>query len=71
LSTTRRNTRPIAERGDQIAGLCRQFGVTRPEAFGSAARARDFDSLSSDADFLVRFAPRPGLSPASSILRFR
>jgi len=47
---------------DDIADLCRRFGVTRLEAFGSAARASDFDPAKSDADFLVEFEPRPELT---------
>jgi predicted nucleotidyltransferase len=52
----------VAQHRNDIAELCRRFGVTRLEAFGSAARASDFDPASSDADFLVEFAPRPDLS---------
>ena len=38
-------------------------GAARTLMFGSAARAKDFDPASSDADFLVEFAPdaQPGL----------
>jgi uncharacterized protein len=49
--------RTIAEKRDAVAALCRRFGVARLDVFGSAARERDFDSQSSDADFLVEFAP--------------
>jgi uncharacterized protein len=49
----------VAKHRDDIANLCRRFGVTRLEAFGSAARATDFDPAKSDADFLVEFEPRP------------
>jgi predicted nucleotidyltransferase len=45
----------IAQHRDEIADLCRRFGVSRLEAFGSAARAVDFDPANSDADFLVEF----------------
>jgi len=47
----------IAERREAMAALCRRFGVTRLEVFGSAARGGDFDPARSDADFLVTFAP--------------
>ena len=47
----------IAERREAMAALCRRFGVTRLEVFGSAARGVDFDPARSDADFLVTFAP--------------
>ena len=44
---------------DQIAALCRQFGVRRLEVFGSAARGSDFEPASSDIDFLVDFESDP------------
>lgn len=47
----------IARNRDALAALCRRFGVTRLEVFGSAARAEGFDAARSDADFLVTFAP--------------
>ena len=47
----------IADRRPALAELCRQFGVTRLEVFGSAARGDDFNQAESDADFLVTFAP--------------
>lgn len=52
----------LAKRRDDIAELCRRFGVRRLEAFGSAARGADFDPATSDVDFLVKFEPRSGLS---------
>lgn len=53
----------IAQHRAGISAICRRFGITRLEVFGSAARADDFDPASSDADFLVEFAPdaKPGL----------
>lgn len=53
----------IAEKRDAIASVCQRYGVVRLEVFGSAARADDFASEASDADFLVDLAPRPDLSP--------
>jgi predicted nucleotidyltransferase len=47
----------ILQRRDEIAALCRRFGVARLEAFGSALRAEDFDPATSDFDFLVVFTP--------------
>ena len=38
-----------------IEALCRTYGVTRLELFGSAARG-DFDPAHSDIDFFVEFA---------------
>ena len=45
----------IEQHRDEIAGLCRRFGVRRLEVFGSAAWGEDFDPATSDADFLVSF----------------
>ncbi len=45
----------IARRKPQLVELCRQFGVLRLDAFGSAARGRDFDAARSDVDLLVQF----------------
>jgi uncharacterized protein len=47
----------IEQRRSEIARLCRQHHVQRLEVFGSAARGIDFDPATSDADFLVEFAP--------------
>jgi predicted nucleotidyltransferase len=47
----------IDSRREALAALCRRFGVTRLEVFGSAARGAGFDPKRSDADFLVTFAP--------------
>ncbi len=45
----------IEQHREDIAKLCRRFGVRRLEVFGSAARGSDFDPATSDADFLVSF----------------
>jgi predicted nucleotidyltransferase len=45
----------VSQNRDRMAVLCRRFGVTRLELFGSAARGADFDRSASDADFLVTF----------------
>ncbi len=47
----------IADRKDEIARICRRYGVRRLDLFGSAARGTDFDPETSDADFLVEFQP--------------
>lgn len=47
----------ILRHRDAIAALCRRFGVTRLEVFGSAARGDDFDPARSDVDLLVEFEP--------------
>ncbi len=44
----------IKQHREQIAALCRQYGVKRLELFGSAARG-DFDPAKSDLDFFVDF----------------
>jgi len=41
---------------EQIADLCRRYGVKRLELFGSAARGEDFEPGRSDIDFLVDFS---------------
>jgi uncharacterized protein len=48
----------LEQHREQIADLCRRFGVARLEAFGSAARG-DFNPLTSDFDFLVEFLDQP------------
>ena len=53
----------IETRREALGALCRRFGVTRLEVFGSAARGVDFDPARSDADFLVEFRPDSDLSP--------
>jgi predicted nucleotidyltransferase len=45
----------INGRGDELAELCRRFGVRRLEVFGSAVTAA-FDPQSSDLDFLVEYS---------------
>ena len=44
----------IAEKQPQIESLCRRFGVTRLDLFGSATNA-EFAEDRSDFDFLVEF----------------
>ena len=44
----------VADKRDEIAALCRRFGVRRLELFGSAARG-DFDPETSDFDFIYEF----------------
>lgn len=53
----------------EIAAVCRQFGVSRLDVFGSAA-AGDFDPASSDYDFIASFDPQPGVSMARRFLGF-
>ena len=53
----------IAQHRSGIAKICQRYRVSRLEVFGSAARDEDF-TATSDADFLVEFAPgvRAGLT---------
>ena len=53
----------IAQHRAGITAICQRYRIQRLEVFGSAARADDFDPATSDADFLVEFAPgvQPGL----------
>lgn len=60
----------IAAHRDELAALCRRFGVRRLEIFGSAARATDFDRETSDADFLVEFDRVSGLGPLEQYFCF-
>jgi uncharacterized protein len=60
----------IANHRDEIATLCRRYGVRRREAFGSAARGVDFDPATSDADFLVEFADRSAFDPLEQFFGF-
>ncbi len=53
----------IEQRSADIALLCRRYGVRQLEVFGSAARAADFDPVTSDADFLVDFQSGGDLGP--------
>jgi prevent-host-death family protein len=45
----------LVGRRQDLAALCRHYGVSRLEIFGSAARGGDFDPEHSDIDFLVTF----------------
>jgi len=47
----------ITQNRAEISRICQRHHVRRLEVFGSAARATDFDVATSDADFLVEFAP--------------
>ena len=53
----------IAQHRLGISAICQRYRISRLEVFGSAARSVDFNPDSSDADFLVEFAPdaQPGL----------
>ena len=40
-----------------ISAICQRYRIRRLEVFGSAARGDDFNPVTSDADFLIEFAP--------------
>lgn len=43
---------PLLEQNrERIIELCRTYGITRLDVFGSAARGDDFDPATSDVDF--------------------
>lgn len=44
----------IEQRRPQLIALCRRYGVSRLDLFGSALRD-DFNAVTSDLDFLVDF----------------
>lgn len=45
----------LATHLEDIATLCRRYGVARLDVFGSAAEESRFKEASSDVDFLVEF----------------
>jgi uncharacterized protein len=53
----------ISEKAAALSEVCRSYGVDTLEVFGSAARGVDFNSESSDADFLVAFKRPPLKGP--------
>ncbi len=59
----------ILDHRDELAELCRRFGVVRLEVFGSAARGVDFDPARSDIDFLIDFGDR--IASMSDYLDFK
>lgn len=63
--------RIITDNREAIAELCRRFGVQKLEVFGSAARAKDFDETSSDADFLVQFRNVPSVDALTEYFGLR
>ncbi|MCA9879636.1 MAG: nucleotidyltransferase domain-containing protein [Thermomicrobiales bacterium] len=52
----------VAAHLDELRALCREFGVTRLEVFGSVVTSR-FDPETSDVDFLVEYPPDHDLGP--------
>lgn len=59
----------LEEKRDEVAAICRKYGITRLDLFGSAANG-DFDPERSDFDFLVEYAPdAPPLEWGGVVLR--
>lgn len=54
--------RLLEERREELAKLCRKYGVAKLEVFGSATTG-EFDPAKSDIDFLVEFLPGQDLGP--------
>ena len=51
---------PVIERNlEAIVALCKRYGITRLDVFGSAARGTDFDDATSDADFFYDMDTSP------------
>lgn len=53
-----------------IEELCRRYGVTTLDVFGSVTRD-DFDEARSDVDFLVEFDDVAGLGPLRQYFGFK
>lgn len=58
----------IFSKTESISAVCRTYGVSRLELFGSAARGADFVPQSSDFDFIVEFVPETDQSHLSQFL---
>lgn len=60
----------VARHQARIEELCRRYGVTQLDVFGSATRD-DFDEATSDVDFLVEFKDVPGLGALRQYFGFK
>ncbi len=60
----------VAQHREAIEELCRRYGVTTLDVFGSATR-EDFDEARSDVDFLVEFDDVPGLGALRQYFGFK
>ena len=59
----------VTRHRDDIAALCRKFGVRRLDLFGSASTG-DFDPATSDLDFVATFADTDAPNYAERFLNF-
>lgn len=60
----------VAQHRAAIEELCRRYGVTKLDVFGSATRD-DFDEARSDVDFLAEFDDGPGLRALRQYFGFK
>ena len=60
----------VEQHREAIEELCRRYGVTKLDVFGSATRD-DFDEARSDVDFLVEFNDVPGLGALRQYFGFK
>lgn len=60
---------PLEGKHEAIAALCREFGVTRLDLFGSAAKG-SFNPETSDLDFVMTFEDRGLAGYANRYLGF-
>jgi hypothetical protein len=60
----------VEQHRDQIAELCRLYGLKRLELFGSAASG-DFDSTRSDVDFFYELDPAVADNLADRFFAFK
>ena len=60
----------VEQQRDAIEELCRRYGVTQLDVFGSATRD-DFDLARSDVDFLVEFDDVAGLGALRQYFGFK
>ncbi|MEN9220998.1 MAG: nucleotidyltransferase domain-containing protein [Thermostichus sp. BF3_bins_97] len=60
----------VKEKQAEIILACQEYGIRKPEVFGSAARSTDFDPDKSDADFLVEFILEKEEDPLKDFFSF-
>jgi uncharacterized protein len=59
----------LVSKQQEIAAVCRQFGVSRLDVFGSAA-VGGFDPATSDYDFIASFSAQPAVSMGRRFVGF-
>jgi uncharacterized protein len=58
----------VAGKREDMEQVCKRFGVSRFDVFGSAVSPDRFDPVDSDLDFLVEFAPMDPIPHAKAYL---